>query len=253
MAATKSGDPYEAAHIIERQMLLRYARDKAVRERPAEETPIKYRFVTISRDNGTMGDAIAARLAASLGWHVFDKEIVDHIAENSHVRQSLVSELDERGANLIQDTVGRFLRMAEGGSFGSEDYHVALLRALGVLAVRGSAVLVGRGANFALAGEAEGLHVRIIGSPEIRSRRLAVRWGVTVDEARRRMTELDTGRRSFIRHHFKQDMDSPYAYDQVFNTDRLSSDQVVDALLAAIKVGPELVPPAHEGQRLELR
>jgi CMP/dCMP kinase len=253
MKSTKSGDPYEAAHIIERQMLLRYARDKAVRERPAEETPLKYRFVTISRDNGTMGDAIAARLAAKLGWHVFDKEIVDYIAENSNVRQSLVAELDERGENLIQDTVGRFLRMAEGGSFGSEDYHTGLLHTLKYLATRGNAVVVGRGANFALAGEAEGLHVRIIGSQETRSRRLAVRWGVTVEEARRRMTEMDTGRRSFIRRHFRQDLDDPHTYDQVFNTDRLSSDQVVDALLAAIRVGPELRPPARESQGLELR
>jgi cytidylate kinase len=253
MTTTKSGDPYEAAHIIERQMLLRYARDKAVRERPAEETPLRYRFITISRDKGTMGDAIAAQAAAKLGWHVFDKEIVGYIAKNSHVRQTLVSELDERGANLIQDTVGRFLHMAEGGSFGSEDYYTALLHTLRCLAVRGDAVVVGRGANFALAGEPDGFHVRIIGSTEARSKRLAVRWETTVEEARRRMSEMDSGRRSFIRQHFKQDMDNPQAYDQIYNTDRLSAEQVVSSLLAAINVGPELAPADHQSEGIELR
>ncbi len=250
MAATRSGDPSETAHIIERQMLLRYARDKAVRERPADDLPLKYRFLTISRDRGTMGDAIAARVAARLGWHLFDQEIVDRIAETSHVRQSLVAELDERSENLIHDTVGRILRMTEGGSFGIEDYHASLLHTFHFFATRGEAVLVGRGANFALAGEAGGFHARIIGSPQVRSRRLAARWQVPLEESRRRMNDRDAARRSFTRHHFRQELDDPLAYDQVFNTDRLSVDQVVESLLAAINAGPGKTMPALEGARM---
>ncbi len=237
MATTRSGDPTET--IIERQMLLRYARDKAGRERPAGESRLKYRFLTISRDRGTMGDAIAARVASRLGWQLFDKEIVHSIAESSHVRQRLVAELDERSENLIHDTVGRFLRMAEGGSFGIEDYHASLLQTLRYLAVRGQAVVVGRGANFALASEPAGFHVRIVASPEARCRRLAARWQISPGEARRRMNEIDSARRSFTRHHFQQELDSLLAYDQVFNSDRLTVDQVAESIVSAIQPGQQ--------------
>ncbi len=235
MNSRRPGDLYEAAHLIERQMLLRYARDKAVRERPVGNDLRRYHFVTISRDKGTVGDAIAETLARKLRWHVFDKEIVNYIAENSHVRQSLVSELDERDANLLQDTVERFLRMAEGGSFGREEYHNSLLQTLHVLAARGDAVIVGRGANFALREVEGGFHVRIIGSPEARSRRLAERWHVDLAEARHRMLETDLGRRHFIRRHFRQDLDDLHFYDQVHNTDRLSAEQVASSIFGALK------------------
>jgi cytidylate kinase len=215
-------------------MLLHEARDRAGREAAAAPSHLKYRFITVSRDTGTGGDEIARMLAARLTWHVFDKEIVDSIAENSHVRQSLVSSLDERAESLIHDMVERFLRMAEGGSFGIADYRESLVKTLSYLAVRGDAVIVGRGANFVLRHEPAGLHVRIIGSPDMRAARLVGRWNVSIAEARLRMNEVDASRRAFIRHHFKQEIDNPHGYDHVFNTDNLSPAQVVSSLLAAV-------------------
>jgi cytidylate kinase len=234
MSSKTAPDTYEAARIIERQMRLRDARDRALLEKPAATRAQKYHFITISRDHGTRGDAIAELLGARLQWHVFDKEILNDIAENSHVREGLVKELDERAEGLIEDTLGRFLRMAEGGSFGIEDYHNSLMQTMHLLAARGDAILVGRGGNFALAGVEGGFHIRIVGSPEIRSRRLSTRWQLDLEETRRRVSELDEGRRNFIRHHFKQDVDNARFYDQVFNTDRLTPEQVVASVLGAL-------------------
>jgi cytidylate kinase len=234
MKPSTPGDPYDAAHLIERQMLLRHARDRARQERTTVPSRLKYRFVTVSRDTGTGGDEIARMLAARLNWHVFDKEILDYVARNSHVRQNLVTALDERGESLIHDTVERFLRMAEGGSFGVEDYYESLVKALCYLADRGEAVIVGRGANFVLRHERDGLHVRLVGSAELRAERLADRWKIPSEEARRRMHQRDAARRAFIRHHFKQEIDDPHGYDLVFNTDHLSPEQVASSIAAAI-------------------
>jgi cytidylate kinase len=235
MKPAQSGAPYERAHQIERQMLLRNARDRVGREGTLESSPFRYRVITISRDCGSLGTPIAQQLAKRIGWHVFDREIVNYVAENSHVRQTLVDSLDEHSKNLVHDAVERFLGMSARGSFGVEEYHEALLKTLSFLAVRGEAVVVGRGANFALRHEPDGLHVRIVGSAEVRSRRLAERWQVSVEEAARRMREIDADRRSFVRHHFRHDIDDPAGYDLIFNTDHLTQEQVTASIHAVLE------------------
>jgi hypothetical protein len=233
MQPTKSGEAYGSAQLAERQMLLRSVRDRALRESPAVKTSgLGYRFITISRRRGSLGDAAALELARHLGWRVFDKEIVEDIARHGRVRQSLVEQLDERSQNLVHETIQRLFTMAAGASFGAEEYHEALLKTFVYMAARGEAIIVGRGANFALRGECGGLHVRIVASPEVRIQRLMDRWGVAATEARQRMEQMDSERRNFVRHHFKQDIDDLRYYDVVFNTDHLTGCQVADSLLS---------------------
>lgn len=220
--------------LIERQMLLWQARRRAERERPVAEEGPRFRYITIGRGDGTLGDEIARELANRLGWHVFDKEIVNYIAENSHVRESLVRQLDERSQGLITDTILRLLRMPEWASFGSDEYHEALLKTLAYISAQGAAVLVGRGANFALRSEGAGLHIRAVASEEVRLQRLSQSWHVSPELARRCMVAGDEGRRDYVRHYFKQDVDDVRFYDIVFNTDFLTAENVADSVLGML-------------------
>jgi cytidylate kinase len=224
-------------------MLLAKTRNLADRSCPAGKPGLHYRFITISRDKGSLGDEIALELGERLGWVVYDKEILDYIAQDSHVRQSLAQQLDEKAQSLIHETIQRFLRMAEGGSFGVAEYHEALLKTLAYLSTRGDAVLVGRGANFAMRSETTGLHVRIIASARVRIQRLSLRWRVPPAEARWRMEEMDNERRSFIRHHFKQNVDDASYYDLIYNTDHLTPSQVVDSILGVVQSSPKEEAP----------
>jgi hypothetical protein len=225
--------------MIERQMLLAKTREKIVRAGVAVKSNPQYRFITISRDKGSLGDAIAQELGQRLGWGVYDKEILDYIAQDSHVRQSLAQQLDEKARSLVHETIQRLLRMAEGGSFGVAEYHEALLKTLAYLSTRGEAILVGRGANFAMRSETTGLHVRIIASTKMRIERLSLRWHVPPAEARWRMVEMDNERRNFIRHHFRQNIDDASYYDLVYNTDHLTPLQVVESILGVMQFLPQ--------------
>ncbi len=234
--------------MIERQMLLWQARHRAEHEKPVEEPGPKYRFITISRGDGTLGDEVAKELAKRLGWRVFDSEIVNFIAENSHVRESLVRQLDERSQGLITDSIMRLLRMPEWKSFGSDEYHEALLRTLAYLSTQGEAILVGRGANFALRRENHGLHIRTVASQEVRVKRLSACWRVAPDLCRRCMLAGDEERRHFVRHHFKQDIDDLTYYDMVFNTDHMTVDDVIKSVLIVWDVQGATKPKLEQSQ-----
>ncbi len=234
MQQSRSGEHYESAHLIERQMLFREARERVVREGPQVAPRARYRFVTVSRQTGSLGADIVRDLGGQLCWHVYDREILENIASSAHVRHRLVEQLDEKAQGLVHETVQRFLRMAEGGSFGIEEYHEGLLSTLAGLAARGEAILVGRGANFVLQGQGSGLHVRIIASEGVRVERLRRRWNVTAAEALRRVRGNDLERNAFIRLHFKRDVGDPAFYDLVLSTDNLVPSQAVAMILAAM-------------------
>jgi cytidylate kinase len=224
--------------LVERQMLLNRVRGQLARRRSYKENPPLFRFITITRDIGALGDVVARELARHLNWQVFDREIVDFIAKDSRVRQDLVQELDERSQSLIHDTVERLLHMAQGISFGNQEYHEALLRTLAFLSARGEAILVGRGSAYALQGE-PGLHLRFFASPEVRVERLAQRWNTTLDAARHRMEKIDAERRSFRQHHFHQHVDDLRFFSAIFNTDQLSVEQIVHAVLGIMNAPVE--------------
>lgn len=202
---------------------------------PAEQTHASpYLFLTISRDMGTPGDEIAQAIAQRQGWRLYDKEIVDHIANNSRVREDMVRQLDEKTRGRMHNMILRMLRMPEEAPFGQEEYHDSLMKTLATLAARGEAILVGRGANFALRWVEHGLHVRITGSLEKRIQALSQLWRVSSEIARRRVFDIDAERRAFIRHHFKQDVNDLCFYSLVINTDHVSTEQAVRSILATM-------------------
>jgi cytidylate kinase len=216
------------AHLVEKQLRLWNARCRAHKEKVNEESG--FRFLTVAKDEGSLGNRIIYQLAGRLGWHVFDEEIITYISQNSHVSDKLVRQLDQKSQSSIQETIERFLKTLETNSFGGDEYHEGLLVTLMCLARHGSAILVGRGANFALRNEAHGLKVRLTASSEVRAKRLAERWKVGVEEAHRLMHANDEEKRKFIRHYYYHDYDDIQFYDAIYNTDRTPVEHVVSSL-----------------------
>jgi CMP/dCMP kinase len=233
MKYLESDKQHPAVNIIERHLRLWTAHRQTARKKLNEESRSGFQFLTIARDGGSLGNEIAQELSRRLEWHVFDKEIVTYIAENSHVRENLVSQLDQKSRGLVQDMISHLL-MPESSSFGVAGYHVELLRTLAYIAAQGAAIIVGRGANFALRDDGRGLFVRLTASSEVRIQRLSRSWKVNPEEAHRRMQADDKERREFIRQYFRQDFDDMRFYDLIFNTDRLSIKQIATSILTVI-------------------
>jgi cytidylate kinase len=221
-------------HLVERQMLLHEERRKLARQQAAGELKGPYNFITISRDIGALGDVVASEMALRLQWKVYDQEIVDYIAQNSHIRRNLVDQLDEKAQSLVHETVERWLLMLQGQSYSSDEYHVALIKALATLAAQGHSILLGRGGAYALQDQ-PGLHVRITASLPVRVLRLSKRWQISIEETKKIVLRTDAERKEFIQHHFKPDRNESCYFHLVLNTDSLSVDHVVAAIIGIIE------------------
>jgi hypothetical protein len=52
--------------------------------------------IAISRETGTYGAAIAREIGTRLGWPVYDRELLQRIADDIGVHRTLVESVDER-------------------------------------------------------------------------------------------------------------------------------------------------------------
>jgi hypothetical protein len=102
---------------------------------------------------------------------------------------------DEHPRGAIQDLLAAILM----GDAGTEaDFLASLLRVTYAVAEHGSAVIVGRGAEFVL-DPGRVLRVRVVGPIDSRSRELAVARELSEREARGEVQRIDRERQSFVR------------------------------------------------------
>ena len=222
-------------HLIEQQIkrweLSR--RQKMQQERPGRGKVGRLYFgpyLLISREKGAGGRQVANLIGQQMGWQVFDRQIVDAIAERTQMRQQLVENLDEKTRGALEE----FLRHVLTKEIGSTDYLRHLRRVLLTLGQQGDVVIVGRGSEYILPARF-GLRVRMVAPFEVRKERIVRANGLTTEAAEALITKVDHERKDFIHSQFQGNTNDPLNYDLVLNTGPLSVEGTAEIVLAALK------------------
>jgi len=207
------------------------AEEKARRQTSAPAIPADRRVITISRQYGAGGHAIAELAANLLGpqWHIWDKEIVDEVAKSAKVRTSLVSALDEHSQSRLEEIL-RYV--SNRWDVNPEHYYKHLVEVLLALAQQGDKIIVGRGANFVLR---HALRVRLCATEPYRMRTIMKREGFTDVEAKARIASVEADRSGFISSFFHHDVNDPTAYDLIINVDRVGNEAAAVAIVGAME------------------
>jgi cytidylate kinase len=190
--------------------------------------------IAVSRQHGARGGEVARRLACEMGLDLFDREIIQRIAQSAHLSDRLVSALDEKERKLVTDWLAAF---ASPDYMSPSTYREHLTRVIGALAVHGGAVILGRGAHLVL-GPSRALRVLVVAPLADRVAEIACRDQLSHHDARRRVAEIEAERRSFLNQHFRPDFEDLSLFDMVVNTGILGVDGAVSALRAAAAALP---------------
>ena len=185
--------------------------------------------ITISRDPGSGGNVLGQKLADSLGFMLFHQEVIQKMAESSKVSTQLLETLDETGLSILEDWINS---LVDRRHLWPDQYLRHLLKVIGTLGKHGRAVLIGRGANFLLPLENR-FAVRVIASLDIRIANVAAEYGLSTEEATRRIMRTESNRKAFIRKYFNADIEDPVNYDMVINMGTLNMDVAVAGVKAA--------------------
>jgi hypothetical protein len=207
-------------------------KDREVRRQcGADSNRPSLKYITISREAGAGGGEIGASLGHLFEWQVFDKNLLDQIAENSHLCRKMLDLVDETRSNWVFDVLGTWM---DCQVVPHERYFVLLCRAIMAAAHREHAIFVGRGAQFLLPRPCT-FAVRVVAPPEYRIRQIMDRMHIKEREARSLMTEIDAGRREFVSRFFRRDITDPHYYDLVINVERCGREDAIQEIQTAFK------------------
>jgi cytidylate kinase len=186
-------------------------------------------MITVSRQYGAHGGALARRIADQLGFACWNRELIAAMARHAHTEEQVLQAFDEHHRTVLVDAISG---MIPRPAIGPSDYFRELGHVVHSIARHGGAVVVGRGVQFML-DPSHVLRVRIVAPADQRARSLCERHGLDFRSARAEVDERDRDRRDFIRDHYGRDIDDPADYDLVVNLERLTDSAAIATILSA--------------------
>jgi cytidylate kinase len=220
--------------------------------------------ITISRQYGSGGDAIAERVCTLLGYRLFDKHLIAEAAAEAGVSEQEILDYSEdhykvktfyerllRSSRSIavtrmwkEDSQG--MRVAEQMSLSEEHVILLVQKAITKAYEAGNMVIVGRGGQMVLKNNEDVLHVRIEAPKEERIQRLKLQLksdkAMPLDnlETRRAAQDIiemhDGASEDYLRNFYGVDWADPALYHAVLNTGKLSVDLVAHMIVEMLGV-----------------
>jgi cytidylate kinase len=195
-----------------------------------------FRVITIEREYGCGGGAIAALLARKLNWTLWDKRLTDEIARLANVDASAVKRCDERMDSRLYRLAKTFWRGSHERSahltnqaFDTDCMMSWMEQITTRIAQEGNAVVVGRGAPFFLRQHPDAFHVFLYAPRAEKVRRL-LQDGSTEAEAEEMVDTVDRERIAFVKHYFNADWPTRSLYHVMINT-AVGNEAVIQTIL----------------------
>jgi len=207
--------------------------------------------ITISREYGSGGGEIAARLARRLGWRLIDHAVIEQTALQLEVRETEVEKHDEDYVESDRQGIlsrileqltpsaaatgggGIFLRTASSAE--TLPFQETMRDIIIAAATSRHVVIVGRGGQVLLADRRDVLHVRVIAPLELRVAYTARREGLDTETARKRVQAKDQARTQFMQTQYRSQHEDPHLYDLEINTAVLDLDSTVNLICNALE------------------
>jgi cytidylate kinase len=202
--------------------------------------------IAISRQAGTNGSGVAQTVGERLGWPVYDRGLIEEIADQMGLHTELVESVDERKSSWLEECLRSF---SSGPDVTQSAYVHHLVQILFSLAAHGQCVIVGRGAAQVLP-EATTLRVRLVAPFDDRVVATRERFGLSVEEAQRKVRQTDDHRARFVRDHFLKDPDDPALYDLILNACRLNAADCAEMIVATLEKLKKVQEPVRAAQRV---
>jgi cytidylate kinase len=202
---------------------------------------VAIRIITVEREYGSGGAAIASALAERLNWKLWDQELTSEIARLAKVDPKVAQRCDEHVDTLLyrlfkvyaRGSYERALPVAhDTGAFDADRMITALREVVEDVASRGASVIVGRGSTYFLRNRSDAYHVFIYAPVEEKIRRLRG-IGTSEKDARRLIEEIDRDRAAFIRHYFQAEWPHRPLYNMMLNS-KFGDEYVVETILESI-------------------
>jgi cytidylate kinase len=224
-----------------------------------------FKAVTVAREYGSGGGAIARAAAEQLRWNLLDRSLIKAVARSAQVDTGTAARYDEHveswwhrfnQGGLRSAAIMAGIAPADAQFFDAETEAMFAGEVILKAAARGGCVIVGRGAQCVLQDREDVLHVLIYGPWAERVERVRERAQASENvEELIRLTDHE--RASYVRAYYGCDWKDPHLYHMMISSQigaEMAAWMIVNAVqrggpaesrsttLSASRVAPELHP-----------
>ena len=184
-------------------------------------------IITISRQNGSLGDEIAQYLSDKLGCDIIDRE---------YALSNFFGEQSSGSIERLNESAKFFLSSSSGSDITYKDILIKRITELAQDATPGhDIILVGLGGCVICANCPYAVNIRVCASEDTRTNRIARRFNLDYESARTSVETADRKHKRFVSVLFEKDLSNPELFDITLNTDNSSVEEASAAALALIE------------------
>jgi CMP/dCMP kinase len=202
--------------------------------------------ITFSRQFGSSGDEIAARVCEALNYRYFDKQLLIEAASQEYVTPEQVVDYHEDSYKMrsIMDRLRGYRRPPVGqrptvrrdahDQIGENMLVWLADAAVRAAYVQGNFVIVGRAGQAILMDKPGVLHVRIEAPIEKRITHVSEQQNLSAAAARLIVAEHDRAATDYLRRFYGINAADPLLYHLVINTGRFDVEAAVDIVVQSV-------------------
>lgn len=200
-------------------------------------------IITINRESGSGGREIACRLGEMLGLKVYDKAIIESVAEKYHLTSQEIERIREEKLNFWDDFC-QFYRQfgAAGNNYQPENKKVtsrelfyAEAQIMRNLAQQESCIFVGRSGFHVFKDNPDAIRIFIMADREVRIKRFALREGIDEKAAAKLIDEIDKARENYTKTFTDTSRYDARNYDLTINVSPFTTESVAAFLAENIR------------------
>lgn len=187
--------------------------------------------IALSRESGAAGTEVADEVGRLLKWPVYDRQLLEHIADEAGLRTQLLESLDEKRSHWLMETLQGF---GQGSGMTGASYARRVAETILALAAHGRCIVVGRGCTV-LVPPKTSLRVRLVASLDDRSERIRKRLKLSKLDAIKHVSWVDEQREGFVHDYFRHNAGDAHNYDLVLNTSKFAVKQAAQLIVEALQ------------------
>ena len=195
-------------------------------------------IITIAREYGSGGRYIGKLVAEKLGIKLYDKEIIEKMAETTGLSEEYIKDNEQK-----RNTLDNFNNGYYTGLNNSDELFIKESELIKSLASKGSCVIVGRCADFILKDEKNILKVFINSSMNNKIKRATEFYGMNENKAKKEIIKINKLRANHYKYYTDKNWSDPSNYDVCINSDSIGIDNTVNLICNMVNSMHDLKKP----------
>lgn len=194
----------------------------------------QYPMVTISRQYGTDGHQIAEFLAENLGIPFYDKDLISIASRETRFAEKAFDEAEKTATTTLGYMLSNRSNRSVYGMPLNDQLFMVQAGVIRTIADKGPAVIVGRCADYVLAGYKPSIDIFLQANTEARTKTVMERENVSKKEAQTRIARMDKARATYYNYYTDRKWSDLNNYDIALNVSHLTAKEAADLLTAFI-------------------